>query len=45
MPLATGTSSTAAPATLDALLERYDPDVIDLPRGRARIRLEVRERG
>ncbi len=45
MPLATGTSSTAAPAALDALLERYDPDVIDLPRGRARIRLEVRERG
>ena len=45
MPLATGTSSTAAPPALDALLERYDPDVIDLPRGRARIRLEVRERG
>src|SRR4029079_6253082 len=39
--LATGQGSPR-PATLDALLERYEPEVIDLPRGRARIRLEIR---
>ena len=33
------------PAALDALLERYDPEAIDLPRGTARIRLAVREVG
>ena len=36
--------SLLPPPTLDALLERYEPDVIDLPRGRARIRLEIRSR-
>jgi pimeloyl-ACP methyl ester carboxylesterase len=41
--LATGQGSSR-PATLDALLERYEPEVIDLPRGRARIRLEIRSR-
>lgn len=42
--LATG-KPPAPPATLDALLERYEPEVVDLPRGRARIRLEVRDQG
>jgi hypothetical protein len=32
---------SAPPATLETLLERYDPDVIDVPRGRARIQLGV----
>jgi len=31
----------APPATLEALLERFDPDVIDVPGGRARIRLGI----
>jgi pimeloyl-ACP methyl ester carboxylesterase len=33
------------PASLAALLERFDPEVIDVPSGKARIRLEVRGRG
>jgi len=32
----------AAPAALVALIERFDPEVIDVPSGSARIRLEVR---
>jgi pimeloyl-ACP methyl ester carboxylesterase len=39
------TGREGPPASLAALLERFDPDVIDVPRGRARIRLEVRGRG
>ena len=40
--MATATSQKAAPAeALAALAERYDPDVLDLPRGRARVRLEA----
>ena len=40
--MATATSQRAAPAeALAALAERYDPDVLDLPRGRARVRLEA----
>ena len=35
----------APPASLATLLERFDRDVIDVPRDRARIRLEVRGRG
>jgi pimeloyl-ACP methyl ester carboxylesterase len=35
----------APPASLKALLGRFDPDVIDVPGGRARLRLEVRGRG
>lgn len=33
------------PATLEALLERFDPDVIDVPGGRCRIRLAVSGKG
>ncbi len=36
---------SAPPATLEKLLERYDPDVIDVPRGRARIQLGVTGQG
>jgi pimeloyl-ACP methyl ester carboxylesterase len=32
----------AAPAGIDALVERYDPDAIDVPGGRALVRLRVR---
>jgi hypothetical protein len=32
---------SAPPDALVALADRFDPDVIDLPRGRARVRLEV----
>ena len=40
--MATASSQWTAPADAIArLAERFDPDVIDLPRGRARIRLEV----
>jgi pimeloyl-ACP methyl ester carboxylesterase len=40
--MATATSQGAAPADAIArLADRFDPDVMDLPRGRARIRLEV----
>jgi pimeloyl-ACP methyl ester carboxylesterase len=35
----------AAPAALQALVERYDPDVIDVPGGRARIQLAVEGHG
>jgi pimeloyl-ACP methyl ester carboxylesterase len=34
--------SDAPPAALAALIERFDPDVIDAPSGSARVRLEVR---
>jgi pimeloyl-ACP methyl ester carboxylesterase len=39
------TAKKPEPASLATLLERFDPDVIDVPGGRARIRLEVRGRG
>ena len=40
--MATASSQWTAPADAIArLADRFDPDVIDLPRGRARIRLEV----
>jgi pimeloyl-ACP methyl ester carboxylesterase len=40
--MATATSQRTAPAeALAALAERYDPDVLDLRRGRARVRLEA----
>jgi pimeloyl-ACP methyl ester carboxylesterase len=38
-------SSGAVPAGIDALLDRYDADVIDVPGGRALVRLHVRGRG
>jgi pimeloyl-ACP methyl ester carboxylesterase len=43
--MATARSQGSAPAdAIVALAERFDPDVIDLPRGRARVRLEVAPR-
>jgi pimeloyl-ACP methyl ester carboxylesterase len=36
---------SAPPATLEALLERYEPDAIDVPGGRARIQLGVTGQG
>ena len=40
--MATATPQGTAPAeAIGALADRFDPDVIDLPRGRARVRLEV----
>jgi pimeloyl-ACP methyl ester carboxylesterase len=36
---------SAPPATLEALLERFDPDLIDVPGGRARIQLGVEGQG
>jgi pimeloyl-ACP methyl ester carboxylesterase len=36
-----GRSRVSAPAALDELLARYDPELIDVPGERARIRLEV----
>jgi pimeloyl-ACP methyl ester carboxylesterase len=40
--MAAATSQTTAPAdAIAALAERFDPDVIDLRRGRARVRLET----
>ena len=40
--MATATRQGIAPADgIAALAERFDPDVMDLPRGRARVRLEV----
>jgi pimeloyl-ACP methyl ester carboxylesterase len=40
--MATATRHGGPPAdSIAALAERFDPDVLDLPRGRARIRLEV----
>jgi pimeloyl-ACP methyl ester carboxylesterase len=42
--MATASSQGTAPAdAIAALAERFDPDVIDLPRGRARVRLEVED--
>ena len=38
---ATATSTAAEPAELRELVDRYDPEVIDLPPGPVRIRLEV----
>jgi pimeloyl-ACP methyl ester carboxylesterase len=35
-------SSSAVPAGIEALAERWDPDVIDVPGGRALVRLRVR---
>jgi pimeloyl-ACP methyl ester carboxylesterase len=35
-------SSSALPAGIEALAERWDPDVIDVPGGRALVRLRVR---
>src|SRR4051794_30552015 len=43
--MAVESPSNAPPATLEALLERWDPDVIDVPGGRARIQLVVEGRG
>jgi pimeloyl-ACP methyl ester carboxylesterase len=42
VPLATSSSSGAVPAGIEALASRYDPDVIDVPGGRAVVRLRVR---
>jgi pimeloyl-ACP methyl ester carboxylesterase len=39
--LAGGVSARRPPAGLNALVERFDPDVIDVPSGSARIRLTV----
>jgi pimeloyl-ACP methyl ester carboxylesterase len=40
--MATATRKGVAPAdAIAALADRFDPDIIDVPRGRARIRLEV----
>src|SRR4029453_18950296 len=40
--MATATPKGTAPAdAIVALADRFDPDVIDVPRGRARVRLEV----
>jgi pimeloyl-ACP methyl ester carboxylesterase len=40
--VAASRSSGAAPAGIEALVGRYDPDVIDVPDGRALVRLRVR---
>jgi pimeloyl-ACP methyl ester carboxylesterase len=42
VPLAASSSSGALPAGIEALASRYDPDVIDVPGGRAVVRLSVR---
>ncbi|MFL5870823.1 MAG: alpha/beta fold hydrolase [Solirubrobacterales bacterium] len=42
---ATRPAPAAPPAMLDALLERYEPEAIDLPDGPARIRLTVEGEG
>jgi pimeloyl-ACP methyl ester carboxylesterase len=44
MATATGQRTATADA-IGALADRFDPDVIDLPRGRARVRLEVKGDG
>ena len=42
MAMASATWQGTAPAdAIAALADRFDPDVLDLPRGRARVRLEV----
>ena len=38
-------SSSRPPAGLIALIERFDPEVIDVPSGSARIRLKVDGKG
>ena len=38
-------TTTTPPHSLEALAERFDPDVIEVPGGRARIRLEMRGEG
>jgi pimeloyl-ACP methyl ester carboxylesterase len=43
--MAVESPTSAPPATLEALLERWDPDVIDVPGDRARIQLVVEGRG
>ena len=40
--VAASRSSDAAPAGIEALIARYDPAVIDVPEGRALVRLRVR---
>src|SRR4051794_40246295 len=42
---ATAVTDNAAPAALEALAERYDPEVIDIPGGRAHVRLVVEDKG
>src|SRR5688572_5813515 len=37
------TATTSPPRSLSALVGRFDADVIDLPSGRARVRLAVRD--
>ena len=41
----TAAGTASPPASLEKLLARYDPGSIDVPRGRARIRLAVRDGG
>src|ERR687892_1180274 len=43
--VAASRSSGAAPAGIEALIGRYDPAVIDVPDGRALVRLRVRGGG
>jgi len=40
-----GRAAAGPPAELRTLIERYDPEVIDVPGGRARIRLDLRDDG
>ena len=42
---ATVVTNKAAPAALQALAERYDPDVMDIPGGRAHVQLAVEGQG
>jgi pimeloyl-ACP methyl ester carboxylesterase len=39
--LAAAKTQRSLPGAVETLAERFDPDVVELPRGRARIRLEV----
>ncbi|MEA2404109.1 MAG: hypothetical protein QOE08_756 [Thermoleophilaceae bacterium] len=41
----TATAAQSPPASLRKLVERFDPDAFDAPRGRARVRLEVTGQG
>ena len=41
MSAVTEAPSASLPAALEILADRYDPEVIDLPQGGARIRLSV----